>query len=78
MGGYHWGTGYWREPKRLNVYTVPHAILDSSKKVIAIRNYPPRQPGQPYDANVVAIPSDLKVAPGWTWTGRFFCPPSKD
>lgn len=76
MPGTRWNTGYWRDPKPLNILLEPHAILDSSKKVMAIRKFPPNERG--HGTNVVRIPDDIPVTIGWTWTGRMFVPPSED
>lgn len=58
-----------RKP-RLEVLTYPHAILDSDRRVLVIRNYP-----RPTRSSAVQIIAEgMKCKVGWYWTGKSFQP----
>lgn len=48
--------------------TIPHAILDSSRRVMAIRNYPRTTRSN----NVVPLEEGSLCAIGWFWNGSEF------
>ncbi len=54
--------------KPLNALIYPHAIVDSSGKVLLIRAYPSRS----RSSSIIPIPDSLNVKPGWFWNGKTF------
>lgn len=59
----HRETGRYRMPKKLNVFTVPYAILGVDGQVLFIRHYPPMAPKDIKTSAMVPIPSGKKVTP---------------
>lgn len=70
MSNNSWTT---KRARPLSPLTYPHAILNSSKQVIAIRYFPETKGNK--NVNVIRIPDDIPVTLGWYWTGRYFRPP---
>lgn len=59
-------SGTYREPKKLNVTSIPHAILTTDGRVIAIRNYP-----KVTNSNaVVKIAEGARCKVGWRHAGK--------